>query len=244
MFLTRWPGLKNFFLDLLFPRVCLGCGVEGAFLCFACENSLSLIPPQCFVCKKLVPGADKVPPGRTCPACQKNSFIYAFISPLAYDTTLVRALVHGLKYDRLRPLAESLARILLSSCIYFRISLPEAIAIPVPLHPKRLRTRGFNQSEEIAKHLAILLARENQRFGFEAGILKRVKNTTPQVELSGQDRRQNMAGGFAVSNPELVRGKTVFLIDDVKTTGATLEEAARVLKEAGAKKVWAMTVAH
>ena len=107
------------------------------------------------------------------------------------------------------------------------------------MHRSRKRVRGFNQSELIAARLSSLI---NLRA--ENHILRKNKKTAPQVGLSGEKRRNNIIGSFSVSNPESVKNKNVILVDDVKTTGATLEEAARVLKNAGAGKIWAVTVAH
>ncbi len=192
----------------------------------------------------MVPGKGRVNPGRTCDSCQKYSSIYLFLSPFSYDHESIRSLIHALKYQRVRTLAKVFGQLLADYSLMFKVVFPEELlVIPLPLHNRRKRIRGFNQSELISKEF-IIQAGSPRGFSIDTDTLLRVKNTKPQVELSGEERRQNMADAFAVSQPDLVKNKTVLLMDDVKTTGATLEEAARALKEAGAKKVWAITVAH
>lgn len=234
-------AIKTEVLDLLFPKACFGCGVEGEFLCIACEQSLQYVPPLCFGCGILVPASGRVTPGRTCDSCQGTSHIYASLSPLRYGDELARDMIHSLKYNRVYELSGDLARVLGRYCRAFRIEFPpEAVLIPIPLYPKRKRTRGFNQAELMAEHFQKYVP----EISLDAAILKRIKNTRAQIELSREERAKNIAGSFAVEHPEEILGRTVILLDDVKTTGATIEEAARVLKEAGAKRVWAITVAH
>ena len=247
------PRIKNWILDLLFPPYCIGCGGEGNLLCFTCRSSLATIPPSCFVCKKWIPETLRinphtnfgvgVNPGRTCKSCRKSSKIYAFLSPFAFDQEVVRELIHALKYRRIRNLGVLLGGLLAEHCRTFKVNFPKNLmVIPLPLHKSRKRIRGFNQAELISA--GFLSAMNSPQFRLQSDLLTRAKNTKPQVELSGEERRQNVVGAFAVSDPNAVKGKQILLVDDVKTTGATLEEAARVLKEAGAKRVWAMTVAH
>lgn len=232
--------LKAIALDLLFPAQCAGCGSGGAFLCGRCMETVTLVPPSCIVCKKLAPARRKILAGRTCKPCRKKSHISSFFSPLLYETGLIRDLVHQLKYRRIREIHIPLAEILARSLRYFAVPIPQdALIVPVPLSPARRRVRGFNQSALIA-----------ERLGTELGIsvaidgLKKIKTTTPQMQLAREARLANLIGAFAVTDTAAIQNKTVILLDDVKTTGATLEEAARVLKAAGAKQIWALTVAH
>lgn len=233
-------SLKNEILDLLFPPVCAGCKKEGEFLCNLCEKSLILVPPKCFGCGKLSPGTLRIPQGRTCRSCREQTSVYAFISPFLYKQEAVRELIHNLKYLRVYAISDVLSKLLCDYIQYFKIQFPKnSVSIPLPLHPKRERTRGFNQSFLIAKSLSDVLD-----IPIYNGLLLRTKNTKPQIELRAENRRTNIIGAFTISSPEKVRDKTVILLDDVKTTGSTLEEAARVLKDAGAKKIWAITIAH
>ena len=137
-------------------------------------------------------------------------------------------------------MAEILADLLENYLQKYKIWLPkEALLVPIPLHKNRERKRGFNQAKLIARHLS-------ERLGLELAenVLKKTKATRPQIELRAEERRKNLTGAFAVSDPQKIQNKIILLLDDVKTTGTTLEEAAVVLKQAGAKRVWAITVAH
>ncbi|MBI4225191.1 MAG: ComF family protein [Candidatus Sungbacteria bacterium] len=231
--------LKVQALDLLFPPQCCGCGKTGMILCASCADALMRIPPQCFVCHAWVPPVKDAPPGRTCPRCRSHSAVYAFLSPFAYQHAM-RELVHSLKYRRNRQIAVLFADMLASHLAAMQVVFPkDAILIPVPLHKARERERGFNQSFLIAKILGEKLGIEVRR-----DVLKKIKKTAPQMELTREQRLKNLHGTFAIHNPLPIQGENVILIDDVKTTGATLEEAARILKKAGAKHIWATTVAH
>ena len=128
-------------------------------------------------------------------------------------------------------------------------ALPEpdpAIVAPVPLHPSRKRQRGFNQAELLARGLVRRLRKEERfhRFQLVASCLRRIRATLPQVGLSVSARRENVSGVFSVARPEQVRTRTVVLIDDVMTTGATLSACAAALKRAGASRVLALTLAR
>lgn len=149
-------------------------------------------------------------------------------------------MVHGFKYHRMIGLHELFATLLLDYFSSHAITFPkESLMVPIPLHTQRERIRGFNQSALVARKIS-------QALGISYGmdILVRARNTKPQISLRRSERLQNIQGAFVVRNPELVRGKRIILFDDVATSGATIEEAAKTLKSAGAKKVWAVTIAH
>jgi ComF family protein len=232
---------KNLVLDLLFPLFCFGCGKEeGVFFCRRCSAELHYIPPACVVCRKLVPAKKYTPPGRTCKSCRRNTGLYVFLSPFSYGDEKIRTLIHVYKYNRVREISSVLGRFLQEYIFRLGIKFPDdALIIPVPLHSRRERVRGFNQSLLMANYLG-------EKLGLQVrpGVLLKIKNTEPQATLEAEERRYNVAGVFKVAGAECIKNKTVILVDDVKTTGATLEEAARMLKEAGVKRIWAITVAH
>lgn len=233
-------GIKNFVLDLIFPIFCVGCRQEGGFLCEKCLNSLYFIPPTCLVCRKWSPAVSDVVAGRTCKSCQSKTAVYAFLSPFAYNDPKIRELIHDFKYRGIRSVDKTLARLLVDYFIKYKIIFPpNSIVMPLPLHKSRQRERGFNQSELLSRKMSDRLG-----LTLETKILWKTQKTRQQMELSGEERMQNISGVFAVKNPEKIQNKTVLLVDDVKTTGSTLEEAAKTLKIAGAKRVWAITVAH
>ncbi len=232
--------VKQFILDILFPITCVGCGGEGFYLCEPCVQGLRQLLPACIGCNRLVPALKNLPPGRTCSSCARNFPIYAHYAPFAYENGPIRELLHQMKYGRVSAAADTCASLLFSYLRRHKIVFPEdVLLVPIPLSKGRERTRGFNQSERIAR-----------AFGEKTGIevceaLKKIKDTLPQTELSGSDRMVNVKGVFdAAFGAIAVVGRVCILVDDVKTTGATLAEAARVLKAAGAKRVWAITVAR
>ncbi len=232
--------LKTFALDLLFPISCAGCDADGAHLCDPCAAAIPMYAPACIVCKKLAPAHGDIPAGRTCAPCRKKSRIYGSFSPFSYDAGPIKTLIHDLKYRRVVGNAEILGVLLSRAIAYHGIILSrESLLLPIPLHPARKRTRGFNQSQLIADALGAKLG-----IGVRTDLLKKTKNTRPQMELPREDRLKNVSGAFAVPDAVGVRNRTIILLDDVKTTGATLESAARALRSAGAKKILALTIAR
>jgi len=148
-------------------------------------------------------------------------------------------MVHALKYGGL----DYLAPLMAEEMLHRFAQLPELamadLIVPVPLHRFKLRQRGYNQSELLAQHFAHCIG-----LPFCGNCLVRVRNTPSQTTLGRAGRLQNMTGAFACVRPEVVKGKTVLLIDDVATTGATLEGCAQALKQGGAKQVLAYTYAR
>lgn len=232
--------LKNLLLDLLFPIYCVSCGKEGLFLCDLCTSALPPLPPVCFGCGIMTPENNSRPAGHTCMRCMKKTPIRVFLSPFSYRHPLVRRILHEFKYRRIRSLSPTIANLLVSYLCYYKIPLSkQMIIMPIPLHPRKERVRGFNQAtliaHELAKHVSLAI---------DTQTLIRIVYNIPQTTLHAQERRANVENIFSLSNPDRVCGKKIILVDDVKTTGATLEQAARVLKQAGAKEVWAITFAH
>lgn len=140
----------------------------------------------------------------------------------------------------MRPVAGLLGDRLAVYVREFSIIIPQdAVLVPIPLARSRRRVRGFNQAELIAaavsRHLGVPM---------RSGLIHRIKKGPPQVALSGAARRKHMKNAFVAAMPSDMMPRTVILVDDVRTTGATIEDAARALKEAGVRSVWAMTVAH
>jgi len=226
---------KDFFLDLLFPRQCFSCHQEGQELCLNCLNGIELKAPQCLICQK------RSLNGKICDYCRTKTQLSRFFSVGSYDNELLRESIHLLKYSKVTDLSKILGEL---AANYWRTYLNDIqrkldVLIPIPLHSRRLRQRGFNQSELIAKEL-------NSAIGIpiETEALERLKNTLPQVKIKNKEKREiNMRNAFLVKNKEAVREKTIILFDDVATTGATLDDAARALKESGARSVWALVLA-
>jgi len=186
--------------------------------------------PVCPACKRPAPTGATHPPCRSRSPLAGQAVAGLYAGPLA-------AAVRALKYQNRRGLARPLADLLVLGPLS---DLPApGVIVPVPLHPSRQRLRGYNQS-------ALLAAELGTRLGVRdfPGALIRVRPTAPQVGLDAAARRENVRDAFRCPDPAVVRGLTVWLVDDVVTTGATVTEAARVLRRAGARQVWAVAVAH
>ena len=214
----------------MLPRRCASCGRNGSFLCAPCEASLSLLErPYCLLCAR--PGV-----GRLCERCASSQPSFDGVRAVCLFDGAARDLVHRLKYDNFRAVAPDMARLLADLLNPGRME--GVIIAPVPLHPRRERVRGYNQSE--------LLAREVGRetgLAVRPGIVRRVRNTPPQVSIENyEERRSNIEGSFAC--PAGLDGESVLLIDDVVTTGSTMSACAAALKAAGARSVWGLAFAR
>jgi ComF family protein len=223
--------LKRIALDLLFPQWCIGCGREGNYICDKCRQSLPrVLSPICPRCGK--PQSD----GALCPACGESSpGIDGIRSPFLFDG-VIRKAVHELKYHNIKTLAEPMAELLYDYLLENQV--PGEILVPVPLHSKRLRERGYNQSALLAKQLGRLTG-----MTVIDGCLIRRQHTPPQARTANiEERRTNVINAFSCSNREL-EGKQVILIDDVTTSGTTLNACAETLKKSGAASVWGLVMA-
>jgi ComF family protein len=223
------------FFDFLFPKTCVQCAKEGTLLCESCRTGFRSFAPSCFVCNSRDIEA------KICNSCKKHVEFSRFYAPFSYKHAGVRQAIHRLKYKRVRPYARILASLLSSAVRRYPIVIPpKTVIVPLPLHPSRKISRGFNQSESIAnacsEHLKIPLVVES---------LQRIKNTEPQISMKNPDeRRKNMEHAFRVLDATPIFRRNVLLIDDVATTGETLNAAAKALKDAGASSVWAFTIAR
>ena len=161
----------------------------------------------------------------------------------SYESGL-RELIHLLKYEQVRPAANVLGRMLAEAIADLRDSFQAAqvLVVPVPLHSRKQRQRGYNQAELIASAAVKQMA--GGRFEMSAGILQRRRETQSQIGLSSHQRRENIRGAFAVARPEAIAKREILLVDDVFTTGTTVSECTRVLRRAGASKVYVATVAR
>jgi ComF family protein len=157
----------------------------------------------------------------------------------------LRELIHLLKYEQLRPAAGVLGRMLAEAIEDLAPSFGNTplLVVPVPLHPDKLRQRGFNQAELIAR-AALKLGPVRDRLLLNGAVLARRRPTQSQTGLTRHQRRENLRGAFAVANPETVAGREILLLDDVFTTGTTVSECARILRRSGASKVFVATVAR
>lgn len=151
----------------------------------------------------------------------------------------MREAVHQFKYGRKVSLGKTLGRLMARGCRDFLEDCEADIIMPVPLHPKRLRWRGFNQAALLARQVSRAYAVPLDPF-----TLKRTRATQPQTQLNEPERRRNVRGAFALRTASALEGKKVLLVDDIYTSGATVNECSRTLKKGGAATVHVLTLAH
>lgn len=180
-----------------------------------------------------------------CPMCRDSE--PPFVKAVAYGSYEggLRDLIHLLKYERVRPAANVLGRMLAEVVAGFAPCFQDSrpLVVPVPLHASKLRERGFNQVEVFTR-AALKLKPAGMELSLQPAVLERSRRTASQTGLSIHQRRENMRGAFQVVQPGLIRGADVLLVDDVMTTGTTVSECARILRRAGANRVWVATVAR
>jgi ComF family protein len=212
-----------------------------------CRECLAAIEPvrapQCVVCGDRLASAQLLMGDGRCPNCRDSEPGFERAVSFGEYEDELRGLIHLLKYEGVTPAASPLGG-MLAQAIQELLSgrgLINPLLIPVPLHKNRRRTRAFNQAELIADAAAKHLS---PRLEVAGGILLRQRDTISQVGLSREERMENMRGAFCVTDPSRVKGRIIIVVDDVMTTGTTLSECARVLKQAGAERVWAVTVAR
>jgi ComF family protein len=229
-------------LDLLFPPLCHVCkafipNAGDLFICAECLDKTSfLTSPLCTSCGR--PFVTENGRDHTCGACITNTPPYICRSAALLEGP-VQELIHRYKYSGRAHLGQPLGLLTATTLAAFSIEAMPAVIVPVPLHRKRLRQRGFNQSQLIANVLE-----KQWKVPLEVGNLRRIRWTEPQITLDATARVANVKGAFAVEDAKKLKGKRVLLVDDVLTTGSTMRECAEALRDAGAEAVFAVTVAR
>lgn len=225
----------------IYPAQCRCCGKpmgigKVPYICDECWNSIELIEkPFCEICGKPLTEAEVV-----CKRCKENPPIFSKARAIVRYNEPIRQAIHLLKYEKKRVMLKHLS-------VLIKERLPNLLVIgnydyllPVPLHKKRLRKRGFNQAELIGKII-------EHSFGvqMDSDNLARIKNTLPQSSLkTSEEKHQNVHEAFILQNPEKIKGKKILIVDDILTTGATVSEIARLLLDAEAEEVDVFTIAH
>ena len=237
-------NLLRALIDIIYPPRCAVCrrflekpagGLTA--LCRACaDRFVPIRPPHCPVCGK--PFSSGPPENRHCGACLKKRPAYAAArAPYLYEGVLMEA-VHRFKYGHRSALARDLGPLLSRFAADWPGARRADVILPVPLHPKRLRERGFNQSLLLARHVAAALETPLDYLS-----LRRTRYTRPQAGLGKKERRKNVRRAFRVVDPGKIAGKTLLVVDDVATTGNTLDECAGALLRAGGEKVYCLVLA-
>jgi ComF family protein len=227
-------NLWQLFSDLLFPPYCVKCERPGIWFCPTCLKDVVYFPaPHCMRCDLSLEPHQMM----RCTSCYENQFSYLeglrVVGP--YAEPLLRA-IHALKYEKRKGVAKPLGK-LMAQCWQERAGTRVDGLLPVPLHPERERERGFNQSALLAESMMSILD-----IPVRYDLLWRTRATESQVRLDAQARQDNMLNAFAASAE--VAGKRWLLVDDVTTTGATLEACAQALSQQAARSVWAITLAR
>jgi len=245
---------RDFILDVIFPISCLNCGQPDNWLCRECARQLKFIPNQsCLSCNT------QTKFGEFCAHCSGTYRLNGVWTAGDYENEIVASLIKNLKYKFIKDISEILGAytsLFLSNLVKRHAlssqghspdrtaKLPDiflefknSLIIPVPLHKNRLKWRGFNQANAIADIIALKL-----KLGIDDKNLVRVINTRPQAKLGEARRKKNIENSFRWQGQNL-KNKNVILFDDVATTGATMNECAKILKAAGAGEVWGLAAA-
>ena len=216
-----WIKIENTFLNIFFPKFCLNCQKEGDYLCPDCQALLEISREhQIFFNQDL---------DDLYWACNYNNF-------------LIKKLIKRFKYEPfLKDLSQTLTSLIMAhlQLIDHKPDFSNFNIIPVPLHKKRLKWRGFNQAEELAQEIALFL-----NTPLILNNLIRLKNNPSQINLSARTRKENVKDVFSCQNSKEIKNQKILLVDDIYTTGSTMIECAKILKENGAKEVIGMVVAR
>ena len=218
-------------LDWIYPPNCGGCGTSGARWCKECAQvTTEILPPICPICGN--PNINDAPCGR----CQISRPLYTSLRSYTAFSGVIREAIHKYKYKNEVGLGEALARLMITSIE--KLNWPLDIITSVPLGLVRLRERGYNQATLLARPIALFL-----KAPFSSRALLRTRETRSQVGLSVYERLENMNGAFQAKS-DLVLGKNVLVVDDVATSGATLNACAKALLDSGASSVYGFSLAR
>lgn len=231
-------------LDAIYPRSCPICGGKSdrdmRYICWNCFSQLpfnSPDKPHCVRCGK-IPDTE-FDGDFLCEACRSSTPSYDLARTALPFHTAARDLIHTLKYKKGLWVRNDLVD-MLEGCARAHYDTDAIdLVVPVPLNQAKRRERGYNQAAELARDLAKRL-----KVPYSEYIMERTRYTSTQTHLTVTGRKSNVHHAFEVTDPSFVRARTVLIVDDVMTTGATLSECARILKSSGAWRVWALTIAR
>jgi competence protein ComFC len=218
-------------LDWLYPPVCGGCGAPGARWCMVCaQKTLEILPPICPICGN--PNSNNL----ECERCRITPPLFTSLQSYTIFTGPIREAIHKLKYQHQITLGEALSRLMIVKLEKLNWSLDLITSVPLGL--VRFRERGYNQANLLARPIALFL-----KVPFTSRILSRIRETRSQVGLNVLERNENMADAFQ-STSKLVQGKSILVVDDVATSGATLNACSKALLDNGASKVYGFSLAR
>jgi len=225
--------LYHFFwcaLDWIFVPTCGGCGLLNMRWCETCQNHLSRLTgslcPQC---------GEPQPEAELCASCIAHPPAYQSLRSYAWFEGPIRDALHNLKYKQDIGLGEALSKHLIE--LYNQLNWEIDIVAPVPIGAQRIKERGYNQAGMLGRPLAYAIQKPYQ------AVLRKKRETRSQVGLTAHERQENVEGAFEVI-PNQVKGRTILIIDDITTTGSTINACARSLHQAGASAVYGLTLAR
>ena len=237
---SKLKSTLNWLTDALFPRRFLKCGYFDTWLCFKCLSELQfkrqLHCPACTIATTI---------GEFCNNCKTSHFLNGVWSAQPYGNKLIKQLIHDLKFEYISEIADHLGHLMVVALQTF--TLPPAWhaipkdkwqLVPIPLANNRLRKRGYNQALKLSEKVSAEMNLEIIE------ILERTRDTLQQSKLAPELKNTNLKNAFQIKSGINLNGGAFILVDDVYTSGATLEEAARILKQAGASEVWGLTAAY
>lgn len=231
--LGKWAALVRWVKNLLFPVFCLRCGREGEWLCQLCESSCPATPIQrCIFCETIMAH------GETCGSCQRRHSLDGLVVRGIYGSWVWRDLIHAWKYRGAKEIGLMDGRYLCQCLDLLPLTVKDWVVVPIPLARRRELDRGFNQSEVLAQAAGEYLQSPVRK------LLVRTRETLPQSKLAPEERLKNVHDCFASADVSSVSGRHCLLVDDISTTGATLDAAASALKRAGAASVWGLALAR
>jgi len=225
----------DFIFNLILPKHCLNCKKEGDWICSSCYSLLNFEKQYCLSCKK------ENKNGYFCNQCKNKYFLDGVLIAGDYNNKILAQLIKQLKYYHAEDISKILAQFLKDFIIHYQkknnFQLENFIFMPVPLHIKRENFRGFNQSQKILQEFSKFF-----KITINTKDLIKIKNTKAQAKLNEKERKENIKGSFDWKGLDL-NEKNIILIDDVVTTGSTLNECAQVLKNNGAEKILGLVIA-
>ena len=230
--------INEFFLDILFPIKCLVCNKDGEWICDDCFSEIEIESKnKCPKCLK------ENNDGSFCKKCQVTSKMSGIVVSASYENKLLQKAVHILKYKYVKGLSLPLAKILKEGFNSWtknhNCKFDNIVLIPVPLHKKKEKLRGFNQAELLANDIGKLC-----KIKVDSRAISRIKNTSAQAKLDLIKRRKNIKNAFKINKKQNLKGKTVFIVDDVCTTKSTLEECAKEIIKANPESIWGLVLAR
>ena len=224
------------FIDLLFPKICFGCDIhlqgEEKILCSNCESTLNFLIDVCEIC-----GSPENP--STCPVCNSNEFVFDKARSVFPFSATVQNLVHELKYNEMKRITKYLGEHVSKYLHNFQPFENIDIIVPVPLHKVKKRARGFNQSEFLSKEISI-----HMNWLHIPNLILRSRFTDTQTKLDRKQRQKNVSGAFKLNNKYNIINKTVLIVDDVFTTGSTVNSICKLLKKNHASRIYVLTLAR